>query len=81
VVDDILCGGLGELGIEQSSTTSLREFLSAGATAQQADTVRSIHLPDAEIVRPGAAKQLAFSIDTGESVQVGSLHEDLLENS
>jgi hypothetical protein len=43
----------------------LRELLAAGTTAQQADTVASIHLPDDEITGSYTAKQLAFSIDTG----------------
>ena len=81
MVDDILRGGLWELGVEQGGATALGELLPTPSTAQQADTVMPIHFPDDEVIRPGVAKQLAFGIDAGESVQVGSLHEDLLENS
>jgi hypothetical protein len=65
MVDDVLSGGFWKLGIEQGSATALGELFPAGATAQQADTVMAIHLPDDEVVGSGAAKQLAFGIDTG----------------
>jgi len=65
MVDDVLRGGLWELGIEQGSATALGELFPAGATAQQADTVMTIHLPDDEVIGSGAVKQLAFGIDTG----------------
>ena len=81
VADAILCGGLGALRMAQGRATAFGAFLSAGATAQQAETIMPIHLPDAEVVRPGATKQLAFGMDTGERVQVGSFPEGLLENS
>ena len=68
-------------GIEQGGTAALGELLAALSTVQQADTVAPIHFLDNEIIRPGVAKQLAFGIGTGESVQVGSLPEALLEHS
>jgi hypothetical protein len=33
-----------------------------------------------EVAGAGTATQLAFNIDTGESVQAGSLHEGLVQN-
>jgi hypothetical protein len=81
MINDILRGGLWELGIEQGGPAPLRELFPAGTTAQQADMVVPIHLADDEVSGACPAKQLAFSIDTGESVQVRSLHEGLLQNS
>jgi hypothetical protein len=43
----------------------LGELLPARATAQQANAVMAIHLPDNKVVRASVAKQLAFGIDTG----------------
>jgi hypothetical protein len=65
MVDDILRSGFGELGIEQGGATSLGKLLPTDATAQQADTVTAIHLPDNEVVSASMAKQLAFGIHTG----------------
>jgi hypothetical protein len=65
MVDDILHGGLWELGIDKAVPRSLGELLPASATAQQADTVMPIHLPDNEVVSTGVTQQLAFGIDTG----------------
>jgi hypothetical protein len=63
MVDDILRSGLWELGIEQGGATSFGERLPTGATAQQADTIMAIQLPNNEVVSPSMAKQLAFGID------------------
>jgi hypothetical protein len=65
MVDDGRRLFLWELGIEQGGATPLGELLAARATAQQANTVMAIHLPDHEVVRASAAKQLAFGVDTG----------------
>jgi hypothetical protein len=65
MVDYLLRFGLRKLCVKQGGTASFRELLAAGTTAQQADTVVSIHLPDDEITGSYTAKQLAFSIDTG----------------
>jgi hypothetical protein len=46
MADDILGFGLRELGIEQGGTTSLREFLPAGPTTQQAHMVLAVDLAD-----------------------------------
>jgi hypothetical protein len=62
MVDDVLRCALWELRVEQGRTASLREFLSAGATAQQAETVMAIYLPDDEVVGSGVAKQLALAL-------------------
>jgi hypothetical protein len=81
MVDDILCGGLWELGIEQGAPASLGAFLSTSTTAEQAEAVMSVDFTHEEIPTCRAAKHLAFRIDTGESVEVGSLHGVLLEYS
>ena len=65
MVDDILRSGFGELGIEQGGATSLGKLLPTATTAQQAETVMAIHLPDHEVVRANMAEQLAFGIHTG----------------
>ena len=81
MTDDVCSFGLWKLGVEQGAAPSLGELLPTDATAEQTETVVPIHLPDDEVIGPSVAKQLAFGIDAGESVHVGSLHEDLLENS
>lgn len=65
MVDNILRSGFGKLGVEQGSAPSLGKLLPTAATAQQAETVMAIHLPDHEVVRASLAKQLAFGIHTG----------------
>ena len=65
MVDDILRSGFGELGMEQGGATSMGKLLSTAATAQQAETVMGIHVPDHEVVRASLAKQLTFGIHTG----------------
>jgi hypothetical protein len=81
MAEDILGFRLRELGIAQGGTTSFGACLPTLPTAQQADTVVPIHLPNDEVMRPGVAKQLAFGIDTGSRVPVGALHASLLEHS
>ena len=80
MMDDVLCGGLRALRGAQGRPASLRAFFPAGTTAQQAETIMAIHLPDDEVVGSGGAQQLAVSMDTGSSVPGGSLHAGLLQN-
>jgi hypothetical protein len=63
-VDNIRRFRLGELGVEQSGTASLRKFLSTGVTAQRPEVVVTIDLPDAEISLAPLTKHLTFGIDT-----------------
>lgn len=65
MVDDRRRLFLWKLRIEQGGASPLGELLSARATAQQANTVMAVHLPDNEVVRARVAKQLACDIDTG----------------
>ena len=81
MVADLLRGGLWALGVEHGGATALGALLPTPSTAQQADTVMPLHCPADEVMRPGVAQQLACGMDTGERVQVGSRHEDLLETS
>ena len=80
MVDDLFRSGFGELGIEQGTAASLGACLSTGATAQQAEPVVARNLAHREMALARATKALACRIDTGKSIQVGSLHEDLLQN-
>lgn len=81
MIDDLLGFGLRELGMEQGGTAALGELFTAGTAASQPDAVTAIDLAHCEIVLAGATKALACRIDTRESVQVGSLHGSLLQNS
>lgn len=65
MINDILRGGLGELGIEQGGAASLGELLPACATAQQAEAVVPIDLAYGKIGLTRTTKQVAFRIDTG----------------
>ena len=64
MVDHLLGLGLWKPRVEQGGTAPFRAFFPAAPTAQQAETILPIHLPDDEIVSSCPAKQLAFSIDT-----------------
>jgi len=81
MVDHLLGFGLRQLRVKQGSAAPLRVFFPTGTTAQQANTIVSIDLADDEVAAASLAKQLAFSIDTRESVEVGSLHAGLFEHS
>ena len=81
MVADVRRWGLWELRVAQGRTASCRACLSAGAPAQQADTVMAIHRPEDEVIGSGVATPLAVGMDTGESVQVGARHAGLLQNS
>src|SRR4029453_15156774 len=65
MVDHCLGFGLRKLRVAQGSPAPFRELCPAAPTAQQADSITPIHLPDDEVARACPAKQLAFSINTG----------------
>ena len=81
MVEDILRCGLGALHVESGAPASFGAFLSAGATAQQAEAIGPRDLAHGEMGLASATKALACRIDPRESVQVESLHEVLLHNS
>ena len=81
MVDPLRSVGLRPLRVQPGGTAACRALLATGATAQQTETVVPIHFPDGEGTGTVAAKQLAFGIDTRESVAVGSFQGVLLENS
>jgi hypothetical protein len=81
MIDDGRCSFLCDLGIEQRGATSLGELLATRPAAQEPDVVLTVDFAHREIILARETKALAFRIDTRESIEVGSLHEILLENS
>jgi len=64
MIDDVLSCGFRKLGIEQRASAALGKFFTAGATAQQPDTVTAVDLADHEIALASLTKQVAFGINT-----------------
>jgi hypothetical protein len=81
MIDDILRFGLWELRVEQGAPAPLRKCFTAGAAAQQSNVIMAVDFADAKMALARVTKALACRIDTGESVEVGSLHGVLLEHS
>jgi hypothetical protein len=59
---------------------SLGKRLAAGATPEEAEAVRPVDFAHREMVLARATKLWAVRVDTRESIEIGALHEGLLEN-